>query len=248
MANNKLFTDGRKLNLPVTAGTVSGSPCAVGSRCGVAQTDRDAAGNATIDFKGVYNLTVTGITAIGTPVYYTENASPLLRLAVTITGIFFGYALGVKGAPAGLVAVYVSEASGISQVPAGTLNGTTLANVANVGVIGGIPVLHRIDVPDVAGNTDVTLTHKTRVIDFWFLNTGVAAHATDDTIRLFNVGNAITPVMPKTAAVFGIVRAATMDPARVEIAAGTVLRITAAKGVGTLNVAVTAYVLGVRIT
>jgi len=36
MANNKVYEAGQKLYLPVEAGSVSGSPVAVGSRCGVA--------------------------------------------------------------------------------------------------------------------------------------------------------------------------------------------------------------------
>lgn len=248
MANNKTFQDGRRLNVPVEAGTVSGSPCVVGSRCGVALTTRDAAGNASVDFKGVYELTVTGATVPGTPIYYTANANPALRLGIVATALFFGYAMETQAGPgAGLIDVYVSEASGISTLAAGSLAGTVVANVADVNVIGGIPLIFRVDVADAAGDTDVLSTHKVRVLDFWFQNTGVAAHANTDTIQLFNGANAITDVIAKTATVNGIRRCSTIDPATHEINAGGTLRITAAKGAGALNVAATAYVLAVRV-
>lgn len=249
MANNKRYVDGRKLYLPVSAGTVSGSPVAVGSRCGVALTDRDASGNATVDFKGVYELTVTGITAVGTPIYYTENADPTLRLGVVPTALFFGYALEAKAAVPGLIDVYVSEASGISQVPANTLEGTTVANVANANVIGGLPVLHRINIAGgAAGNTDVVLTHKTRVLDVWAVHTGGAGEA-GDTIRVHNgAAGAITDAMDWSGADTALVRAANIDDAQHEIAAGGTLRVTTTDADAGNDVgAGVVYVLGIRV-
>ncbi len=248
MANNKRYVDGRKLYVPVSAGTVSGSPVAVGSRCGVALTDRDASGNATVDFKGVYELTVTGITAVGTPIYYTENADPTLRLGVVPTALFFGYALEAKGAPAGLIDVYVSEASGISQLAAGSLVGTVVANVADANQIGGIPVLHRINIAGgAAGNTDVVLTHKTRVIDVWAVHTGGAGE-TADTIRVFNGAAAITDAMSWAGADKAVVRAGEIDDASHEIAAGGTLRVTTtdADTGGDVGAGIV-YVLGIRV-
>ena len=247
MAKNKVYDEGRKLYLPVEAGTVSGSPCVVGSRCGVALTDRDAAGNAVVDFKGVYDLTVTGITAPGTPVYYTANADPDQRLGVVATALFFGYALETKGASAGVIRVYVSEASGISQVPAGSMVGTLVANVANANVIGGIPVIHRINITGgAAGDTDVVLTHKTRIIDVWAVHT--SAGETDDTIQLFNGATAISDAMSWAGADKTVVRAASIDDASHEVAAGGTLKVTttdddAGNDVGSGIV----YVLGIRV-
>ncbi len=248
MANNRRYEDGRRLYEPVSAGTVSGSPVAVGSRCGVALTARDAAGNATVDHKGVYELTVTGITAVGTPIYYTENVDPTLRLGVVATALFFGYALEAKGAPAGLIDVYVGEASGISTLGAGSLAGTVLANVADANVIGGIPVVHRINIAGgAAGNTDVLLTHKTRVIDAWCVHTGGAGEA-GDTIQVFNGAAAVSDAMDWSGADTLVVRAANIDDAAHEVAAGGTLRVTTTDSDAGGDVgAGIVYVLGLRV-
>jgi predicted RecA/RadA family phage recombinase len=225
MALNKMFEEGRKLELPVEAGTVSGSPCVVGSRCGVALTTRDAAGNATVDFRGVFDLTVQGVTVVGTPIYYTANANPLLRLGVVATGIFFGYALEAQAAP-GIVMVALAEASGISQVPANTLEGTVVANGADGNVIGTIPLIFRIPiVGGAAGNTDVLSTHKVRVLDAWAVHTAGAGEA-NDTIQVFNGAGAISDAMAWSGADTVIVRAASINDANHEIAAGGTLRVT----------------------
>lgn len=116
--------------------------------------------------------------------------------------------------------------------------------VANASAIGGIPVIFRIDVADASGNTDVTVTNKIRVIDAWGLNTGIAAHATNDTWQVKNAGNAITDAVAKTATVNAVKRAGTISPTYHEIAAGGTLRIAAVKDT---NAAVTVYVLAVQV-
>jgi hypothetical protein len=126
-----------------------------------------------------------------------------------------------------------------------SLTGLVAKQVADVNVIGGLVVLHRIDVADLSGDNDVTLTHKTRVIDVWGLNTGIAAHATDDTWQVKNGSNAISDAVAKTAAVNAIKRIGSIDPTYAEIAAGGTLRITAVKDT---NAAVTVYVLGIRVS
>lgn len=225
MALNKIYEEGRKLEIPVEAGTVSGSPCVVGSRCGVALTTRDTAGNATVDFRGVFDLTVQGVTVVGTPIYYTANANPLLRLGVVATGIFFGYALEAQAAP-GIVMVALAEASGISQVPANTLEGTVVANGADSNVIGTIPLIFRIPiVGGAAGNTDVVSTHKVRVLDAWAVHTAGAGEA-NDTIQVFNGAGAISDAMAWSGADTVIVRAASINDANHEVAAGGTLRVT----------------------
>ena len=225
MALNKIYEEGRKLELPVEAGTVSGSPCVVGSRCGVALTTRDVAGNATVDFRGVYDLTVQGITAVGTPIYYTANANPLLRLGVVATGIFFGYALEAQAAP-GIVMVAVAEASGISTLAAGSLEGTTVANVAADNVIGGIPLTFIVAIPGgAAAVKNVLMTHKVRVLDVHAVHTAGAGEA-NDTIQVGNGANAITDAMDWSGADNVIVRAASINDANHEIAAGGSLRVT----------------------
>jgi hypothetical protein len=116
--------------------------------------------------------------------------------------------------------------------------------VANANIQGGIPVLHRIDIADGAGDTDVVLDHKTRVIDAWAVKTAADGGA-GDTVTVKNGATAITDAMSLNAVDKSVVRAGTIDDAQHEIAAGGTLKITAAN---VTNNACVVYVLGVRVS
>jgi hypothetical protein len=107
MARNRRFVSGvpRTRTLPVLAGTVSGSPVIVGMLPGVAETDRDASGNATVALGGAFDVTVTGaVASVGLPVYI--NSSTYALVVAPGAGIqLFGHALQTKGAGAGVIAV-----------------------------------------------------------------------------------------------------------------------------------------------
>ena len=112
MSVNEKFADGIRLNIPVPAYAVSGSPIQVLGLIGVCETTRDAAGNATVRFAPgpVFTLTVTGVTAVGTAIFITTATGALVVAAGA--GInFFGHALTVKGAGAGPVDVRVAPYS-----------------------------------------------------------------------------------------------------------------------------------------
>lgn len=124
------------------------------------------------------------------------------------------------------------------------------AEVADVNIVGGLPVLHRISLVDAAtGNVEVTLTHKTRIIDAWVVKTTADGHATEDTITIGKGASAITDAMAiGLLNDTGITRAATINDANHEIAAGGALRISWVKGAGGgNNVACEVYVLGLRV-
>lgn len=107
MATNEVFREGDTLVLPVIAGVVSGDAVSSGSFVGVALTDRDAAGNATVRLKGVFNVSVTGALATaGLPVYITV-ATGALVVASGAGIIRFGTALEAKGAGAGVIPVAI---------------------------------------------------------------------------------------------------------------------------------------------
>jgi predicted RecA/RadA family phage recombinase len=109
MAKNRVFADGDYLYLPVIAGVVSGGPVVVGMIPGVAITDRDAAGFATVATKGVFNVSVTGaIASAGLPVYIT-SATGALVVAPGVGIQVFGHALTTKGAGAALIAVRLAQ-------------------------------------------------------------------------------------------------------------------------------------------
>jgi hypothetical protein len=101
MATNRARYLGRQLKVSPTnptSGGVSGDPCLLGQRPGVMLTDQ-ASGAATVDFDGVYNLSVKGIDnsgnaaiAAGDIVYYDTATTP--KLSVDAVGtVRFGYAL-----------------------------------------------------------------------------------------------------------------------------------------------------------
>lgn len=134
----------------------------------------------------------------------------------------------------------------LSDIADGILTGAKLANVANANVIGGIPVVHRIDIADgVTADVDVVLTHKTRVIDAYLVKTGGAGGGSD-TIQVKNGATAITNAMDINVADTTVVRAGTIDDAQHEIAAAGTLRITRTKASAN-NVACVVYVVGLRV-
>jgi len=131
-----------------------------------------------------------------------------------------------------------------AKIAANSLNGTVAGNVADGNVIGGIPVVHRIDITAGAnGDTDVTLTHKTRVIDAWLILRGAGVMSA--TLQVKNGANAITDAMAASGSDKALVRAAEIDDAQHEIAAGGTLRVTGAGGATQPDA--TVYVLGYRV-
>ena len=124
------------------------------------------------------------------------------------------------------------------------LTGLVLKFIANANVIGGIPVVHRIDITAGAlGNTDVTLTHKTRVIDAFLILRGAGVSST--TLQVKNGTTAITNAMAASGSDQALVRAASIDDAAWEVAAGGTLRVTSATGATQPDA--TVYVIGHRV-
>jgi hypothetical protein len=116
------------------------------------------------------------------------------------------------------------------------LDGRRVANVANANLIGGVPVVHTIDVADgVTGDVDTVLTHKTQVLDVTVIKMAGAGGA-DDTITVKNVATAITNAIDINIADKVVARAGTVDDASNVVAAGAILRITRTK-VAAANVA-----------
>lgn len=99
MALNKVFESAKVLSVAVASTVGSGDPVAIGAMAGVALTDYDSStGNATIDFGGVYDLSVKAINgagnsavAVGDPIYLVAGDTPVL--SKKSIGVFFGYAL-----------------------------------------------------------------------------------------------------------------------------------------------------------
>lgn len=95
MAKNEKYADGNELQLAVIAGTVSGGPVIVGMLVGVAVTDRDANGNASVKLgQGVFTHTVTatGTITVGQPIFIT-SATYALTDAAGAGKQLFGHAV-----------------------------------------------------------------------------------------------------------------------------------------------------------
>ena len=109
------------------------------------------------------------------------------------------------------------------------LTGAKAAVVAESNVIGGIPQTFLIPISAGAlADTDITVTHKIRVIDAYHILRGGGVATT--TLQVKNAANAITDAMDASGSDTAIVRATTIDDANYEIAAGGTLRVTSATG------------------
>lgn len=134
----------------------------------------------------------------------------------------------------------------LAKIAAASLDGTINKVVADVNIIGGLPVLHRIDVPaGVTGDVDVVLTHKTRVVDVWLVKR-VAAGGGAGTIQVKNGAAAISNALSIDIADQTIARALTLDDANWEIAAAGTLRVTRTRTAST-DETCTVYVSGIRV-
>lgn len=106
------------------------------------------------------------------------------------------------------------------------LDGRHFATVANDQTIGGATIIFPIAIAGgAAGNTDITITQKIRVVDAWAVHTGGAGEASD-TIQVLNVGNAITDAMDWSGADTALVRASQINDANHTISSGGTLRVT----------------------
>ena len=118
MAKNRRYESVPSFNVPVIAGSVSGSAVIAGMLPGVCLTDRDTAGNAVVRFEGAFDVSVTGaVASVGLPVYIT-SATGALVVAPGVGIQLFGHALQTKGAGAGTITVKIAPYAVASGAPA----------------------------------------------------------------------------------------------------------------------------------
>jgi hypothetical protein len=213
---NPLMTSG--LTLFVRGGKYLHASQGLRTALGVILTLTASATNyVEMDDNGVITSNTTGFTSSYTPLYVVTTGT------AEITGI------GNAQALSGLL---------------GRLDGAELANHANVNVIGNIPVIHRIDLAAGANaDTDVILTHKTRVIDAFLILRGAGVGS--ETITIKNGASAITNALAASGSDQALVRATTIDDANYEIAAGGTLRVSS--GAGASQPTCSVYVIGLRV-
>lgn len=108
MATNIVHEDGdqlfRKITVP-SSGAKSGDPVLCGQRPGVALTDQDANGFATVKFNGSVTLSVKGVdqsgnsaVAAGDTLYLVSADTP--KVSKKNTGVRYGYAAGAVNSAA----------------------------------------------------------------------------------------------------------------------------------------------------
>lgn len=252
---------------PVRYGSLTGL-CLVPENAAFQSVNDFGPGEWIIPVKGE-----AGAILVGDALFYDDGISAVNNDSAN--GYFFGFALGAVGnGLTATIHVFHVPSPGAGTLGAGTVGAANLASnavttvkiaaanvteakiatasltglvaavVANANVIGGLLVMHRIDIAAGAlGNTDVVLTHKTRVIDAFLVLRGAGVATT--TLQVFNGAGAITNAMAASGADTALVRAANIDEANHEIAAGGTLRVTSATGATQPDAVV--YVLGVRV-
>ena len=98
MANNILVEEATSFTLPVASGTVSGDAVLVGCIPGVAVTDRDSDGNATVKIAAApvveISLASAVVTSAGTALYITSAG--VVSATSAANSAVFGAALEAK--------------------------------------------------------------------------------------------------------------------------------------------------------
>jgi len=127
---------------------------------------------------------------------------------------------------------FVDGSIGEDLLTANELTGRAVANAADVGTTGSLPLVHRIAVASGAnGDVDITLDHKSRVIDAHIVMSGAGTGGSTITIK--STADAISDAVDLSAAGDkDILRIAEIDNAFHEIPAAGVLRVTKASAGG----------------
>lgn len=198
-------------------------------------------------------LNTNSASATGDPVYLSTTAGGFAHTAPT-TAISRNQPVGfvlVKSATVGQILWHIgpvrmigtnelqllavdtgqlaANAVTAAKITAAILVGTQVAVVANGNVVGGIPVMHRVTCTNLTGDVDVTLTHKTRIVDVHCIGTATGGAA--DTVTVKNGATAITNAIDMNVADQTVVRVGTIDDAAYEIAAAGTLRVSGASAV-----------------
>lgn len=141
---------------------------------------------------------------------------------------------------------YASGSIANADIATNVLTGTVVANVADAAIIGGIQIIHPVNTAGGAtADTDVTLTHRTKIAYVTVQNNG--AGTASDTITIKNGANAITDAIDISGADKTIAIVGTIDDAQSTIAAAGTLRVTETDGGGSDSPATTVHVYGYRV-
>lgn len=215
-------------------------------------------GNGTtfnsVAMTGDITITNAGVTAIGTDKVVSANiladnvtTVKILDANVTTAKILDANVTTAKILDANVTTAKIADVNVTqAKIATNSLTGLVVGNLADAAVIGGIPVVFRIDTAGGAtADTDVTVTHKIRVLDVWVVNNSVGTAS--DTITIKSTANAITDAIDVSGADETVARAGTFDDAFVDIAASGILRVTETDGAGSDSPSTSVYVLAIRV-
>lgn len=173
-------------------------------------------------------------------VYYIAATKGRLDSAAT-TGDTSGTVQAVSSTD---VVVRRVSPTNLTATADGSITGTKVSTVAAANVIGGVHMVHQFDLAAGAlADSDIVLTHKSRVINAWLVLRGAGVASTTITVK--NSTNAISDTMAASGSDKAVVRCATLDDAYWEVAAGGTLRVTSATGA--TQPAATVYVEVIRV-
>ena len=216
---------GETLTVTAPYAVSAGDGVLVGSLFGIAADDALINTDVEIVTEGVFAVKKTSALAIsqGDALYWDDSAKEVNK---TSSGVPVGIATADAANPSPTVRMtlipdYVVEAASDTAAQ--------VATVEESNVVGGIPIVFMI--PIVAGalaDTDIVSTHKVRVLDAYLILRGAGVATT--TLQVKNGMDAITNAMAASGSDQALVRAASIDDAHYEIAAGGTLRVTSATG------------------
>jgi len=232
---------GKTLTVTAPYALSAGDGCLVGSLFGVACGDALISTSVEVSVEGVFGLAKTSALAIavGDKVYWDDSLKVVNK---TSTGIPVGIATKAAANPSSTVNVKLEP--NLAAVAA-TVNDSYVANLAELDVIGGVPVIFLTTiVAGALGNTDIVVTHKIRVLDCFIILRGAGISTT--TLQLWKGATAaISSLLAASGSDQAVVRTASIDDAYYEIAAGGTLRWTSATGASQPNAL--AVVIAVRV-
>lgn len=199
---------------------------------------------AGVAMSGDVTISKTGATTIG-----AKKVTPSM-VALTEAHILVGDGgAGADVAISGDVTIdktgavtIASSAVEAGMIANGILTGDKVANTGSDNAIGGIPMIYEIAIEHASADNDIIITHKSKVLDFWFIPSGVPS--VNDKVQLFNGVNAITDNIACVATESAVVRATTIDDTYSTINASGTMRVTA---VADTAVAGKAYVMAIRV-
>lgn len=247
-----------KLVAVTTLDATSGAPKIVLADADVAAHDNVYVTTAAIAdgatgrvYKGALSaadINTNSITTAGDAVYLDTTAGGFAVTAptgATARQLVVGYVV-VKSATVGQILWNVGPVRKIDggMIQAQTIDGGLSKNLGDASVLGGIPVLFRIDIAAGAlASKDTVLTNKMRIIDAFLILRGAGVSTT--TLTVLNSASAITNAMAASGSDQALVRATTIDDAAWEIAAGGTLRVQSLTGAS--QPAATVYVWAIPV-